>query len=55
MFEVGDITAIIEYAMFALFYLMMAQMVILTPFPERWNVANVSVRYSTSRPRSPIT
>lgn len=29
-FEVGDITAIIEYAMFALFYLMMAQMVILT-------------------------
>ena len=30
MFEVGDITAIIEYAMFALFYLMMAQMVILT-------------------------
>mgnify|MGYP001623656652 FL=1 len=30
VFEVGDITAIIEYAMFALFYLMMAQMVILT-------------------------
>ena len=30
LFEVGDITAIIEYAMFALFYLMMAQMVILT-------------------------
>lgn len=30
VFEIGDITAIIEYAMFALFYLMMAQMVILT-------------------------
>lgn len=30
VFEVGDITAIIEYAMFGLFYLMMAQMVILT-------------------------
>lgn len=29
-FHVADITAIIEYAMFALFYLMMAQMVILT-------------------------
>lgn len=29
-FEIGDITAIIEYAMLALFYLMMAQMVILT-------------------------
>lgn len=30
VFEVGDISAIIEYAMFALFYLMMAQMIILT-------------------------
>lgn len=30
VFEIGDITAIIEYSMFALFYLMMAQMVILT-------------------------
>lgn len=29
-FEIGDITAIIEYAMLALFYLMMAQSVILT-------------------------
>lgn len=29
-FEIGDITAIIEYAMLALFFLMMAQMVILT-------------------------
>ena len=29
-FQIGDITALIEYAMFALFYLMMAQMVILT-------------------------
>lgn len=29
-FEIGDIAAIIEYAMLALFYLMMAQMVILT-------------------------
>lgn len=29
-FQIGDITAIIEYAMFALFYLMMAQMIILT-------------------------
>lgn len=29
-FEIGDITAIIEYAMLSLFFLMMAQMVILT-------------------------
>lgn len=29
-FEIGDITAIIEYAMFSLFFMMMAQMVILT-------------------------
>lgn len=29
-FQIGDITAIIEYAMLALFFLMMAQMVILT-------------------------
>ncbi len=29
-FEIGDITAIIEYAMLALFFLMMAQMIILT-------------------------
>lgn len=29
-FQIGDITAIIEYAMMALFFLMMAQMVILT-------------------------
>ena len=29
-FQIGDITALIEYAMLALFYLMMAQMVILT-------------------------
>ncbi len=29
-YEIGDITAIIEYAMLALFFLMMAQMVILT-------------------------
>lgn len=29
-FEIGDITAIIEYAMLSLFYLMMAQIVILT-------------------------
>lgn len=29
-FEIGDITAMIEYAMLALFYFMMAQMVILT-------------------------
>lgn len=29
-FEIGDITALIEYAMLALFFLMMAQMVILT-------------------------
>lgn len=29
-FEIGDITAIIEYALLALFFLMMAQMVILT-------------------------
>lgn len=29
-FEIGDITAIIEYAMLALFFLMMAQLVILT-------------------------
>ena len=29
-FQIGDITAIIEYAMLSLFYLMMAQMVILT-------------------------
>lgn len=29
-FEIGDITSIIEYAMLALFYLMMAQMIILT-------------------------
>lgn len=30
VFQIGDITALIEYAMLALFYLMMAQMVILT-------------------------
>ena len=29
-FQIGDITALIEYAMLALFYLMMAQMIILT-------------------------
>lgn len=29
-FEIGDITAIIEYAMLSLFYLMMSQMIILT-------------------------
>lgn len=30
MYQIGDITALIEYALLALFYLMMAQMVILT-------------------------
>lgn len=34
-FEIGDITAVIEYAMLALFFLMMAQMVILT-LPRAW-------------------
>ena len=29
-FQIGDITAIVEYAIMALFYLMMAQMVIIT-------------------------
>ena len=29
-YQIGDITALIEYALLALFYLMMAQMVILT-------------------------
>ena len=30
LFQIGDITAVIEYALLVLFYLMMAQMVILT-------------------------
>ncbi len=38
-FGIGDITAIIEYALLALFYLMMAQMVILT-LPRAFECAN---------------
>ena len=38
-FEIGDITAIIEYAMLSLFFLMMAQMVILT-LPRAFECCN---------------
>lgn len=38
-FQIGDITAIIEYALMALFYLIMAQMVILT-LPRAFECAN---------------
>lgn len=38
-FQIGDITAIIEYAMLALFFLMMAQMVIL-PLPRAVECCN---------------
>ncbi len=56
-FQIGDITAIVEYAIMALFYLMMAQMVIIT-LPraleccERVRLVLDTVRRSPTRSRA---
>ena len=50
-FQIGDITAVIEYSILVMFFLMMAQMVILT-LPRPWSAASASVKCWTTARRS---
>ena len=52
LFQIGDITAVIEYAFLVLFYLMMAQMVILT-LPRALSAVSVSAWCWTTPQKSP--